>query len=801
MPRKKKAKAREPSAHADLLQRIHDRYKVMVEADQENRRKAMEDLKFVNQPGAQWDANMKRERGDRPCYEFNKLRINGKRVINEIRANRPQGKVRAVEGGDKKTAELYEGLCRNIANMSDLDTITDNAAEYQVDAGMACWRVVRKYAADDVFDQDILIEGIKNPFNLWVDPGCKDPLKRDAEDWILEDRISKEAYERKYKGKEIVNFEGDADFDTHDDWADEHTVRVVEYWYKEPYEKDIWLVQWPQPDGTNKTKSVDSTSDEAPLVKQDILAGKATLLKTRTAKCQRIMMCVAGGAALLEAPAVQVGTVFPFVMVFGETKVIEGKTYWWGLHRFAKDGQQSYNISRTAIDETIAMAPKEFFWATPKQAEGHTAHWAEGHRKNYPFRLYNADPAAPGAPVKQGGANVPVALIEQAAIAAQDIRDVTGLHEASFGEESSEKSGVALARKQNQAQIVTYNFPDNMAKGVKRTWEILIDYIPHVYDAERELRVLGADGAEDYQKVNQLVFDPEQGRTIRVNDVTTGKYDVTITTGPSFSTMRQEAAEIYPQIFPPDSPMFPFVADLVAKSLDYPFADEMSKRLLLAAPPAVQQMVNEGKEIPPEAQAALAQAEQAMQMVQQQTQLVQQAAQEVEQSKAASEQAKANVEKVIAQLEVKRAQFDAEVTKRLSEIAIKEAALGQQAAQAEMGIQQKEMGLQQRESALKAESEKVGDNKTQGNDLKEFKAQIDEATAKFMDFAGATLEALRGEVTKPKRKMKGAKTRREGGNLFADIEFDDGTTDSFQASRQGEGLVAVPVAAPTQPQQ
>lgn len=789
----KKAAPKEPSAHRDLLQRIRDRYHVMVEADQENRRKAMDDLRFVNEPGAQWDANMKKERGDRPCYEFNKLRINGKRVINEIRANRPQGKVRAVEGGDKQTAELYEGLCRNIANMSDLDTITDNAAEYQVDAGMACWRVVRKYAADDVFDQDILIEGIKNPFNLWVDPGCKDPLKRDAEDWILEDRISKEAYAKKYKGKEVTSFEGDTEngFDDEDDWSDEHSVRVVEYWFKEPYEKTIWLVSWPQPDGTNKTKAVDSTSDEAPLVQEDIQKGLATLVRSRIAQCQRIMMCVASGDAIIEAPSAQVGTMFPFIMVFGETKVIEGKVLWWGLHRFARDAQQSYNISRTSIDETIAGAPKEYFWATPKQAEGHTTHWAEAHRKNFPYKLYNADPGAPGAPQKQGGAEVPVALIQQAMISAQDIRDVTGLHEASFGEESSEKSGVALARKQNQAQIVTYNFPDNMAKGVKRTWEVVIDWIPHVYDAERELRVLGADGAEDYKKVNQLVFHQASGKTIRVNDVTTGKYDVTITTGPNFSTMRQEAAEIYGEIGSKSPELMQVAGDLVFKAMDLPYADEIAKRWQAILPPPIQQMLNEGKELPPEAQAVMAQAAQAMQRVQEQTALVQQAAQEVQQDQAQSVKAKAEVKEAVAQLEVKRAQFDADIHKQLAALQVAKA------------------GLAVDRAGLQVEQSKVNESKTELNaqangskelgELKQAMAEIDSLLASYIDSASQAMGKIGAEVAKPKRKMRAAKTRREGSSLFADIDYDDGTTDRFQASREGGNLVAVPVAAPTQP--
>jgi hypothetical protein len=742
-PKASKGEAQErPDPKRDLLQRIRDRYHVMVEADQENRRNGLADQRFVTVPGEQWDANMKKERGERPCYEFNKLRINGKRVINEIRANRPQGKVRAVEGGDKKTAELYEGLCRNIANMSDLDTITDNAAEYQVNVGMACWRVVRKYAADDVFDQDILIEGIKNPLCLWADPGCKDPLKRDAEDWILEDRISKEAYEAKYKGKAIADFAAEGGFDDQDQWTDQYTVRVVEYWYKEPYTKEIWLVEWTQDDGTKRTLAVDMTTDEADGVKADIASGIAQHLRTRVSECQRIKMCVASGDAILEE-ADEIGTQFPFVMVFGEYVVVEGKVQWHGLHRFSKDAQKSYNLNRTAGDEAVFAAAQAKWWATAAQAEGLTGQWSEAHKKNFPFMLYKPDPLSPGPPQRMMPPDVPIAFTHQAINAAQDVRDTSGLHEASFGEEGNEKSGVALARKQNQAQIVTYNFPDNMGKGVKRTWEILIDWIPHVYDAERELRVLGADGAEDYVKVNQVVQDPKTGNAIRVNDVTTGKYDVTITTGPSFSTMRQEAAEILPQIFPPDSPLFPFIADLMAKSMDYPFAEEMAKRLQLALPPQVQQMIAEGKDIPPEVQQAQAQVQQAMQMVQQQTQLVQQAAQEVQQDQAKSEKAKAEVEKALANLKTAEAQLEAKVAKIETQFIQREAQLGLKGAQLDGQQQQLQNQAQQTEQGVGELSE-----------AKKAIAEIDAAVAQFMQAFAEAMQTIKAESGNTMQQMQ-----------------------------------------------
>jgi hypothetical protein len=152
----------------DLLARIRQRYRVMVEADQENRRNAMEDMKFALVPGEQWDQDQKKERGDRPCYEFNKIRVTGKRIVNDMRANRPQGKVRAVEDNDKAAADAMEGLCRNIWQVSDGDTVIDYAGEYQVFGGMGAWRIIVDYASDDVFHQDVRVEALRNPFCLFA---------------------------------------------------------------------------------------------------------------------------------------------------------------------------------------------------------------------------------------------------------------------------------------------------------------------------------------------------------------------------------------------------------------------------------------------------------------------------------------------------------------------------------------------------------------------------------------------------------------------------------------------------------
>ena len=292
-----------------LLARVRERFEEMEDADRDNRRKALDDMKFVNVPGEQWDANMKKKRGLRPCYEFNKLRITCKRVINDMRANRPAGKVRGVEDSDKDTAEIYEGLIRNIWNRSDGDTVIDYAGEYQVTSGMGAWRIITKYATEDAFDQDIMIEPFQNPFCLMCDPSAKDHMKRDAMDWIVSDRVSAEAYEKRWPKKEPISWEA-SEFDDEGDWDDDDSVRIVEYWWKEPYDKELWQLA----DG----KVIDGESDEAKLIPPEAVK------KKRIAKCHKIKMCIASGEAILEE-ADWAGSEFPFVLIFGEHMVIDGK--------------------------------------------------------------------------------------------------------------------------------------------------------------------------------------------------------------------------------------------------------------------------------------------------------------------------------------------------------------------------------------------------------------------------------------------------------------------------------------------
>ena len=740
-----KPKPKQKGEKETLLARIRERFPVMRDADDENRREARDDIKFALVPGEQWEPAQKLQRGERPCYEFNKIRVTGKRIVNDMRANRPQGKVRAVEDGDRAAAEALEGLCRNIWQVSDGDTVIDYAAEHQVFGGYGAWRVSVDYAREDAFEQDIRIEAIRNPYCLFADPAATDPLKRDAADWILTEKISEDAYKARWPKAEVIEFETDS-YDDDDDWHDDKRVRICEYWYKQPVMRRLFMLS----DGRTVTEEDLAKNPEAVAA---VESGAIQIIKERTVKCDDIYMCIASGSSILEGPTRWAGKEFPFVVIYGEWIVVDGAPKWYGITRFAKDAQRSYNVSRTAVTETIAAAPQAKYWATVKQAKGHTEKWAESHQKLYPFLLFNPDPENPGAPQRMGGADVPVALIQESQIASEEIKSVTGIFDASLGNRSNEQSGLAIRARQAQGEIATFNYSDNMGKGIRRTWELLIDLIPKIYDTQRNVRVLGVDGAEKYMTIN----GPSQ--TGELVDITRGKYDVAVTVGPSFSTQREMAAEVYTQMVQANPAIFPIAGDLIFRSMDLPYADKMAERMKAMLPPQIQQMESEGKEIPPEARAVMMQAQQAMQMAQQQSELVQQAAQEVQQDKADADKAKAEVQKAVSDFEVKKANFEAQLAKVIADISMRESRVTAEV---------------QSTNASNAETQQSGDREALSDEVQQAVAEIRQLGAAMMQQAVQTMIEIQQAappqvvVANPPRRRQ-AITRRVNGQLITEV--------------------------------
>jgi hypothetical protein len=570
------------------------------------RTKALDDIRFVWLEGWQWDFKTRQLRQSlgRPCYEYNKLKPTIKQVTNDQRQNRPQIKLRATEEGDKATADVLQGLIRNIEATSNADLAYDEAFRMAVTGGFGVFRISTDYHDEDSFDQCIKILPVRNPFSVYFDADAKEWDRRDAEcAWVTE-IIGRDQFIARWPKAEIVSFSpgniGDAYLDQ---WWQADSVRIAEYWYKVKKKKTIYelstgeIVNAAEFDPIRDELAEPQLDEMGQLVREPI-----TVVREREVEYNQVMWELVSGSQTLEGPNEWAGKYIPIIPVWGELTNIEGLDRYCGLARTARDAQTNYNYHRSIAQEVIANAPKNPLMATPAMTLGHERQYSDLGVANDPVLYFNVDKEAPngGAPFRSPGATESlIPLVNAAQNDADDLKAVTGIYDAALGARSNETSGKAILARQREADVSTFDFIDNMSRAIRYEGEILIDLIPKIYDTKRIVRILGVDGTEEYVTLNEPVFDRQTGQWVTKNDLSRGKYDVAVTVGPSYSTQRMETAEAMMQLANGQGPIAMVAQYIALKSMDTPGVEDALEGLRKAL--VAQGLLEPGKEDEPPA--------------------------------------------------------------------------------------------------------------------------------------------------------------------------------------------------------
>jgi hypothetical protein len=169
------------------------------------------------------------------------------------------------------------------------------------------------------------------------------------------------------------------------------------------------------------------------------------------------------------------------------------------------------------------------------------------------------------------------ALHEEAAINVQDMKDVTGIHDASLGIKSNETSGRAINARQREGDVASITYYDNGNAAVLEAGDVINQLIGQIYDGTRIVRIVGEDEKVKFLKINDP-NDPESP------DMTVSKYDVSLSTGASYTTRRVEAAQAMMDAVQVWPQLLQVAGDLVAKAQDWPGADDLAERLKKTIP-------------------------------------------------------------------------------------------------------------------------------------------------------------------------------------------------------------------------
>ncbi len=647
---------------SDLLIEAKKRFKLAKEAEEENRQSWIDDVKFAKL-GEQWPDNVKRqrERESRPCLTINKVPAFLRQVINDARQNTPQIKFHPVEGGDQDTAKILDGLTKNIEYISNADAAYDTALEHAVTGGFGYFRVGIEHAYDDAWDYDIKIERVTNPLTVY---GCPYSQSVDASDWkfaFVTELVEKDEFATRWKNGDPVDWEGYSD-GSDLEWFQDETIRVAEYWKREESDRIILKLS----NGQVMDKAQYKENEEL-----FMLAGVVPVGERKT-KSYKVTQYIITGSEVLETND-WAGKYIPIVPVYGDETWIEGKRILKSLHKDAQDAQRRYNYWVTTQTELIALAPRVPFIGPKGAFNTDSDRWATANSVSHAYLEYDGGVAPQRQPLDLAGS---ASAMQQALTASDDMKAIMGIYDASLGARSNETSGKAILARQREGDISTFNFIDNLTRAIRYTGLVIGDLIPKVYDKERMIRVIGEDGTNKEVKIN-AEFD-EDG-TLKLYDLTSGKYDVTVKAGPSYTTQREEAANQMVEMIRAFPQAAPVIGDLLAKNLDWPGSEQIAERLKLLLPPQIQQ-AEAKKGIPPEAQALISGMDQQMQAMKAQMQQGMQMLNELGQEN--------------AKLKLENANKQREVDARLEEARIK--------AKTELELADKNNTSDQREIILKS---------------------------------------------------------------------------------------------------
>ncbi len=255
------------------------------QADKDNRERVREAHLFLDKRDGQWEPYWWNSNEAKPRYTFDMVNPIVDQVASEIEQSDYDIRV-SPAGGDatKDLAIAYDGIIRNIEQMSNAKTTYAQCARNMVIGGMDGWRVVQKYVDDNSFDQDLAIEHIGNFVDrVWFDPAAENQDKSDSRYAFVLHAMAKDEYEARFPEGSGESVDDDREGEAYYDKAE--CIVVGEFLYLESEDRELVMMSNGQ---------VHEVNEDFEKVVDDLEAIGVTEAKRRTRKkhyvCQGFLM-------------------------------------------------------------------------------------------------------------------------------------------------------------------------------------------------------------------------------------------------------------------------------------------------------------------------------------------------------------------------------------------------------------------------------------------------------------------------------------------------------------------------------
>ncbi len=558
---------------SELLREIREDFTYFRDFWRENHEEWKTDLRFVS--GDPWDADAREEREDngRPVLSPDELGQYLNAAINNLRQNKRAIKVNPTgSGATDKDADRRSAIIKGIEYKSNAQSAYTNAFENAINCGMGFFRVTTKIVGKDD-DVNPWIKIIENPLSVLLDPNAKEADFCDQKRCFVMDVLRQRDFAKKYPKAQKRSFEAE-DMKIAPDWFSSENILVAEYWRIDDYDEN----------GND---------------------GKVT-------------QYITNGLEILEENEWP-GSWIPIIAVTGKKMLVpmgsQIKIFYASMIRLARGPQKMLAYIASQEAEEFGMAPRAPFVGYVGQFETDKDAWTTLNKVPRSFVQVDAttDEATgqllppPSRPAFIPNAQAYEIAKESWRRSIQASMGITPLPTAA--QRQNEKSGIALDKIQSQQAIGSFHFTDNFDRAIENAGRQVNELITLVMDTPRQIGVRQPDDTHDMMHIAPRGQGaPADVKQEDVFDPTKGEFDVTISSGMSYQSQRQEASDFVDLLVQemPNLPISPQQkASLLSKAISLkdigPIGDDIAKLI---------DPQGDGELVPPQAQAMIQQLQQ-----------------------------------------------------------------------------------------------------------------------------------------------------------------------------------------------
>jgi hypothetical protein len=546
----------------------------------------------------QWTDEEKVMRAGRPCLVIDKVTKYVDKVSGFFRQNPPGAVVKGKYDSSDIVAKILTGYTRTLLSTSQAKACIQTAGEHLAKVGYGWLYVGFEKDGPRAMDEYVpVLKMVTDPRAVRFDTAS---VEADGSDgtWCMLLRKLNEVEARRIHGEEVTSMSSLPDH-YEDMWANGDEIILADYWWIENEMQTLSLC-------------VDPSTGKTMRLWEDELEARPQMQVVKSVQSERriVKYALVSGAGVLESYDWP-GCDLPLVPAYGRQALIEDRMCYTGMVRAMMDPQRLINYYSSQAAEVTALSPKSPWVIEEGQIEGHEEDYDADALYTVSSVVYKKTEGVP-PPSRAQQVNDVSPLLNAIQTATQDLTDVVGIYESSLGQESNQKSGVAIENAAKASDQVLAILIDNLRRAVIRALQVAVNMVPHLVIEERTLRIMTEEGEEHSVKVNttgpQETEFPGLGTIQEPVDLIDSSYEVVVEAGASYQTRRQEGAQGGIELMNalPDMQRAA-IAPAVVRMQDWAGSKQMARVLEASLPPEIRAALagDENKEEDPQAKAIM----------------------------------------------------------------------------------------------------------------------------------------------------------------------------------------------------